>query len=673
MPAPFLQQRVGYAFPLVREIIMPMTASGGSYQVRFIHISDLHANGSSEKEPWRRRRVLGPAWERNLDKLLEDEGLVDFIFFTGDAAQSGQADQLAEAGEFLEDVRTRLGVGPDRLFIVPGNHDIDRRVQKDVWQRMRMAAGASGDVLSISRWMNGITMSAPFGFEADWREAILERQAAYRVWAKAPTRLGYRSTATLPGWPFPIHILGLDTSWLCGDEADAGRLLLTENQFMAHATDESGTPLAGLRIALMHHPVHELADGTECRRLMAGHVDIVLRGHLHSPEAVEWIDPDAELRELAAGCLYEVGRPDRYPNSCHFVRLELDSTGRPIEAAMRFRSFSVRGGHWFDDDSLYREAEGGRVRWKFHRKVPADPNPFSPWIPMPEQCFGRTDLLTRLETALEERRSVWLTGDSRIGKSLLLLTWEKRLKEAGRVVRLVSGETAAGVDAGSFVQSVTALASPSDADAAADRLEQWARAVGKPGLPPVILVDEIERIVETCEVRFFDRLRGMLGSVCLVFSSKDLPDRVFQKNHKTSPLTNRMEVAWAGLLEATGAEQTIALGAKILGPGDPDLLRHWCGRHPFFLQLLGYKLGQGRRQGGDMEEAKAEFVTEASQHLKKIWEPVPEPQKRELRDSVSGAIPCRAPELFLRGLVRDDGMPFGEILRRWIRGELSPE
>jgi hypothetical protein len=65
----------------------------GQYRLQFLHISDLHAKGSQEKEPWRRRRVLGDAWLRNLETLLEEEGLIHFVLFTGDAAQSGKPEE----------------------------------------------------------------------------------------------------------------------------------------------------------------------------------------------------------------------------------------------------------------------------------------------------------------------------------------------------------------------------------------------------------------------------------------------------------------------------------------------------------------------------------------------------------------------------------------------------
>jgi len=152
----------------------------------------------------------------------------------------------------------------------------------------------------------------------------------------------------------------------------------------------------------MHHPLHELADGASVKRLLADRADLVLRGHLHQTEVVEWIDPDRRLRELASGSLYEGGLADTYGNSCQFVRLELDSNLRPIEAMVRFRTFSPRAGHWFDDNSLYRESQAGRITWTFgaasaRKKL----NPFRPWMLSPEDCFGRTGILRRLEAAFD--------------------------------------------------------------------------------------------------------------------------------------------------------------------------------------------------------------------------------------------------------------------------------
>ncbi len=108
-------------------------------RLRLLHLSDLHARADREGEPWRRRRVLGPAWEANLDALLED-GRLDLVCFTGDAADWGQTEEFKEAGDFLLALMDRLHLDRDRLFVVPGNHDIDRRIHPDAWSGLREAA-----------------------------------------------------------------------------------------------------------------------------------------------------------------------------------------------------------------------------------------------------------------------------------------------------------------------------------------------------------------------------------------------------------------------------------------------------------------------------------------------------------------------------------------------------
>lgn len=650
----------------------------GQYRLQFLHISDLHAKGPQEKEPWRRRRVLGDAWRRNLETLLEEEGAIHFIFFTGDAAQSGKSKEYDEVTDFFRALCGDLGIGLDRLFVVPGNHDISRDVEKSAWESMRMRLAATNGLLAVSRWMNGISTRAPLGFEEAWKAAILEREDGYRTWVRdsleraelAPEGLGYRSPVLLPGWEIPIHIVGLDTAWLCGDDADATHLLVTENQLGIHLTDANGDALPGLRICLMHHPWHELADRSSTKRLLSEYTDVVLRGHLHQTEVTEWIDPDRRLRELASGSLYEGGLADTYGNSCQFVRLELDSEGRPIEALVRFRSFSPRGGFWFDDNSLYRDSKEGRITWTFGTSaVSKKPNPFSPWTPRAEHCFGRTGIFRRLEAAFDERRSMWLVGDWRIGKTMILMAWEKRLRERGIVVKLVSGQGPAGISAAQFVETVTGLDAPNDADGAADRLTAWIESVSSSGLPPVVLVDEVESIVQSCDVRFFDRLRDLLGRLCLVFSSRDVPDEVFSRNNKTSPITNRMEVAWVGLLEPGGADATIRLGSEHLGPGDADLMRTWCGDHCFFLQLFGAFLVEARRSGASPDRALSDLKSQAPVHFRQLWRNLPPAYHQALRDAARG-VGSNIGLLKQRGLLADNGKPFGEVFAAWLRGEI---
>jgi 3',5'-cyclic AMP phosphodiesterase CpdA len=102
------------------------------HTLTLLHLSDLHER-VAERSSWRRRRVLGQAWEANLDALCED-GPYDLVCFTGDAAFAGQAQEFHQATEFFQALLDRLGLGWNRFFPVPGNHDIDRKLARSTWR-----------------------------------------------------------------------------------------------------------------------------------------------------------------------------------------------------------------------------------------------------------------------------------------------------------------------------------------------------------------------------------------------------------------------------------------------------------------------------------------------------------------------------------------------------------
>jgi 3',5'-cyclic AMP phosphodiesterase CpdA len=351
-----------------------------TYTLRILHVSDVHFRSAEgilpaeriqqvRREEWRRESVLGAAWSNNLDELAASGRPFDLVCLTGDVADWGLPQEYARATPFVLAVLSRLKLDPDRLFLVPGNHDVNRKVGEKSWRRLRDAVArvAPGQ---LSDWMAG--GGAPLGLNDTLREAVLERSAAYWAWverdllraALLPSRsphgrLGYRCAIQLPGRPFQVHVVGLDSAWLAGDNNDAGKLRVTENQ-VGQLTTDGGQPLEGLRLALVHHPLTDLADGSDVRRLLADHVDILLRGHQHTAVSEKWSDPDRHLLELAAGCLYEGEEGHRYPNAFHVIDVTTDEAGRPLKYDIWFRGWSSRG-HWFDDASLYREAQHGRL------------------------------------------------------------------------------------------------------------------------------------------------------------------------------------------------------------------------------------------------------------------------------------------------------------------------
>lgn len=664
----------------------PAQAVGSEYTLRVLHLSDLHCRGERELEPWKRRRVLGPAWDDNLQEILQD-GPIDLLCFTGDIADWGRADEYGAATEFFDSLLKRTGLAKERLFLVPGNHDVDRSIAPESWRQVRQALARGTDEQDFSRWMNRLKDPPP-GFHPEWREDLLARQSAYREWLRGPLgrpqldpassphgTLGFRVSLSLPDFPFPVHVIGFDTAWLCGDDSDSGRLRLTDHQLSRLCTDAQGESLSGLRLGLMHHPLSDLADAALLRSSLRGRLDLLLRGHLHDSEIVTEVHPDQSLHQLAAGCLYEGDRADSFHNSCQCLTLHLDGRGQIRRATIHFRTWSPSGGHWHDDDSRHNASRGGRLPWlgpaitaiePTQPDVQSAPQPgFDPWTPaVPPNFVGRSYVMQELRHALQQRRGVSLVGDWRIGKSSVLLTWHKWAQAEHPAVFWLSGESAAGVSPAAWVQALTGLPAPDGADAAANQLEQWLRTCPA---PPLILFDEADGPLRRFDVRFFERLRGLLGRLCLVLASRQPIDLLYADRGLGSPFANVLQLLTLGLFSPNEATELLCRAAGSLSSTDTALLRHWAGEHPFYLTLFARHLLSARGNGESEDVALRRFQTEASARLRELWHGA-------LSDSERGAIlrctkeaPAPKRSLCDRGILRDNGLPFGHILTWWLQ------
>lgn len=314
--------------------------------------------------------MIGPAWDNHLRELKADGIAVDLVVFTGDLGDWGHETDYAQGVDFLRRTCEALEVPLERLFVVPGNHDIARKTEEKTWKSLRKRM--TSEPPAMSEWMAG--GKPPSRLKDAAREAILHRQAAFwnavtvdlgrtelGPWNHRHKRLGYQARVQLEGLRAPLWLIGLDTSWLAGDEHDTGKLWLTEHQLGHHTTDPEGAELPGFRLALMHHRFADLADGDRARRLLADRVDLLLHGHQHEPMAEPWTSPDHHLLVLAAGCLYEGDAQHRYLNACQLIDVDLTDDSRPVHLTVRFRGWSERNLFWGDDSLLYQNAPGGRL------------------------------------------------------------------------------------------------------------------------------------------------------------------------------------------------------------------------------------------------------------------------------------------------------------------------
>lgn len=292
--------------------------------IRLLHISDLHASDALGDDPG----LLVKAMLR--DAALVSQGHVDLVVISGDIAAKGHPEEFKHAHVLLLDPLMRqFSLGPERIVMVPGNHDV------------RLPADQNEDVESRER-------DAAAGSLLDWESF---HGAFYATCPpQQPGPRSYLHELSVGG--ASVGIVALNSAWHSSGRNDEGRLLLGYDQVepALRAISEHD-----LRLVVVHHPLDWLAtsDAEAARQELAKQGVTVLSGHLHMAEAISHQSLRGELLFLRAGCLYD---HRRFSKSYSIVDIDL---------ATRTADVSFR--RWYESrqtfDSDLEAAPSGRERF----------------------------------------------------------------------------------------------------------------------------------------------------------------------------------------------------------------------------------------------------------------------------------------------------------------------
>jgi predicted phosphodiesterase len=321
----------------------PLSGSD-AHKITWLHLSDFHFRTSQTYDS----NIVLQALLEDVQARIEQDGLTpDFIAVTGDVAFSGKAEEYELASEFFDDLLTKTNLPKERLFLVPGNHDVDR-------DRVSTGVQAIGDTLTDRNSTNAVLVNP-----GD-RRLLFDRFVSYANFVNE--YLGdhlsfddehYYYTYHLRIRDHQIAILGLNSAWLCASDDDkANGLLLGERQ-VRDVLEQSKD--ADMRIALLHHPFDWLRefDQNDSAALLYDNCDFILQGHLHQTATTKLSSPDGEAMVLGCGACYETRE---FPNMHNWVRLD-PSAGNGKVFLRRYSD--ARGGFWANDTLTYKNVVNG--------------------------------------------------------------------------------------------------------------------------------------------------------------------------------------------------------------------------------------------------------------------------------------------------------------------------
>ena len=133
--------------------------------ITWLHISDLHFRTSQAYDA----NVVLRALLRDVAERIEQEGLQpDFLAVSGDIAFSGQPAEYDLARRFFDDLLRTTELPKERLFLVPGNHDVNRslvsRGRRWRLDELWLSANATPSwecFASVGQWLRASTPPAP--------------------------------------------------------------------------------------------------------------------------------------------------------------------------------------------------------------------------------------------------------------------------------------------------------------------------------------------------------------------------------------------------------------------------------------------------------------------------------------------------------------------------------
>jgi len=274
--------------------------------IRWLHLSDFHVG----KDDYAQRKLFSEIIEY-VSGLSAQNFFPDLIFITGDIANSGN---LKQYESFLSDFLTPLihalpDYAMDRIFIVPGNHDVIRNTHKYFSRDEIMG--------NESRFFD------PTESGLNERKQLLPRFADY-IEANIPPTNWLDSENGFFGHKLNIRgvqigIAGINTAWL---SKTSDRHCLTPGiDILEDVLNKLND--TEIKIVLGHHPVDWFDDNhvAPIRSLLCRHNALYLHGHLHKNRANPEDGAGYGFLSVQSGAAFQSRRDEKWVNG--FMLAEL--------------------------------------------------------------------------------------------------------------------------------------------------------------------------------------------------------------------------------------------------------------------------------------------------------------------------------------------------------------
>ena len=371
-------------------------------------LSDIHFR-KHERIPTDVDQELRNGLLEAVPKMIGHLGEIDVILVCGDVAFQARENEYGAARAFL--VQVQAATGGARIYVVPGNHDIQWPEARGADQR-HLRSGPRQRRLTDDQRDN---MMVRLLEDPASGPEIFKALDSYNKFADP---FGCAVSVGAPCWTsliqlsekFAVEIRGL-TSPLVSDKDDEDDLVLSDIQ-LADLTRKPGV----INITMCHHPFSCLLDGVRQRPKITNRSALHVTGHEHKHSV--HVDPDTGSIHLCAGALQPTRDPAWDPRLYAF-RLDIVESDPP-KAAIRLVSM-----RWDRDSDGFVQDEEGEYPVKLDKppltlkQPPTDPA--SELVRLKERlsALPPSDRLTAARAVGADLRSLTEGGSHQLPSNLL--------------------------------------------------------------------------------------------------------------------------------------------------------------------------------------------------------------------------------------------------------------
>jgi 8-oxo-dGTP diphosphatase len=317
----------------------------------WLHLSDWHQSDAA----FDRRKVRDALLKdiKGRRRINDSLDRIDFVVFSGDIAAHGRVKEYEAARSNLFDpVLEASGLGESgkaKLFLVPGNHDLD-------WNAFELDPAElldkMGDPGLVAKWLldpeRRAALLRPF---TNYSRFVTEYLGRHQDFVSSDPAYGFVRRLEISRKR--ISLVCLNSAWLSGRNKDKngkvkdyGCMLVGEPQI--HDAIDAARD-SDVCIAVCHHPSNWLTE-RECisvQERLSKDCDFVLVGHQHYPQVRIEFSTIGDLIVMPAGASYDriPQKGLRYPNTYSLNYLDLESG----QGAIHIRRWSDRQNEWIPD------------------------------------------------------------------------------------------------------------------------------------------------------------------------------------------------------------------------------------------------------------------------------------------------------------------------------------